>query len=336
MTSKMKGDLTRDRVFPTKPHCGALQVWLLASFGVVLLLSCATPPTGGQGVTPCAATSSPVVSTAGLVTANVTPTATAGSVIIGTPSTTAPVQVETATTGGVPVYDYGIVSVFPHDRGAFTEGLVFEDGTLYEGTGLRGESTLRRVDLGTGEVLQLHSLPPQYFGEGITIWKDRIVQLTWQERTAFVYDKDSFELLHTFYCPTEGWGITHDGTWLIKSDGTSTLYFLDPESMEQIGQVQVYDDQGPVTMLNELEYVRGQVYANVWKTDRIAMIDPWTGQVTGWIELEGLLEPADYEQGVDVLNGIAYDPEGDRLFVTGKRWPKLFEIELVAPGAGGE
>jgi len=324
------------RVFPAKRQCITVLAWLLAFWGVVFLVSCATPLVGSQGVIPYTATPLPAATdTAEVVTANVAPTAAAGEVAARAPSTTATLQAETSASLGVPVYDYRIVRVYPHDPGAFTQGLVFTDGVLYEGTGLRGESTLRRVDLETGEVLQSYSLPPSYFGEGITIWDDRIIQLTWQEQTAFVYDKDSFELLHTFYLPTEGWGITHDETRLIVSDGTSTLYFLDPESLERIGQVQVYDDQGPVVKLNELEYVNGQVYANVWQTDRIAIIDPWTGQVTGWIDLEGLLEPADYGPGTDVLNGIAYDSKGGRLFVTGKRWPKLFEIELLAPGAGG-
>jgi glutaminyl-peptide cyclotransferase len=342
MARKLKAGHARNRAFPTMRHCVALAACLLAFLGVAFLLSCAAPPVGDQGVTSPAVTAPPTASAAAtaaappadLATLSILPTSTAGSVTAGV-SPVATASAEAATTGSVPVYGYEIVNTFPHDPGAFTEGLVYTDGVLYEGTGLRGESTLRRVDLETGKVLQLYSLPPNYFGEGITVWDDRIIQLTWQERTAFAYDKDSFALLHTFYRPTEGWGITHDGTRLIMSDGTATLYFLDPESLEEIGRVQVYDNQGPVTMLNELEYVRGQVYANVWLTNRIAIIDPWTGQVTAWIDLEGLLEPEDYRQGTDVLNGIAYDSEGDRLFVTGKRWPKLFEIKLVPHGTGG-
>jgi glutamine cyclotransferase len=177
--------------------------------------------------------------------------------------------------------------------------------------------------------MQLHPLPPEYFGEGITIFGDRIIQLTWKARLGFVYDKDSFELLGTFRYPTEGWGMTHDGTALIMSDGSSTLRFLDPDTFEEIGQIQVFDDQGPVSMLNELEYVQGKVYANVWQTDLVAVIEPGTGQVSAWIDLQGLLEAEDYLQPVDVLNGIAYDADGERLFVTGKWWPKLFEIELL-------
>lgn len=226
-------------------------------------------------------------------------------------------------------YSYRIVNVYPHDRGAFTQGLVYENGAFYEGTGLRQESSLRRVRPETGDVLQLYSLPARFFGEGITIWGERIIQLTWKAGLGFVYDKDSFDLLGAFSYPTEGWGITHDGTHLIMSDGTSVLRFWDPETYAEIDQVQVYDEYGPVIMLNELEYIQGKVYANVWQSDLVVIIDPKSGRVTGRIDLRGLLEPEDSAQPVDVLNGIAYDAEGDRLFVTGKKWPKLFEIELV-------
>lgn len=227
------------------------------------------------------------------------------------------------------VYTFDAVNVYPHDRNAFTQGLVFENGVLYEGTGLRGRSTLRKVELETGDVLQIRELPAQFFGEGITVYGDRIIQLTWQSQAGFVYDKESFDLLQEFSYPTEGWGITHNGEHLIMSDGTSVLHFLDPESFEEIGHVEVVDVDGPVTRLNELEYINGEVYANVWKTDLIARIAPETGRVAGWIDLEGLLSEEDRSPPVDVLNGIAYDEENDRLFVTGKLWPKLFEIELI-------
>jgi glutamine cyclotransferase len=229
----------------------------------------------------------------------------------------------------IPTYTYAIVNTYPHDPEAFTQGLVFDDGTLYEGTGLWGESTLRRVDLETGSVLQRVALASQYFGEGVTILDDRIIQLTWRSNIGFVYDRGSFDLLDTFAYPTEGWGITHDGTHLIMSDGTSTLYFLDPETFEETRRVTVADYNGPVTRLNELEYIRGEVYANVWRTDQIARIDPGTGRVLGWIDLGGLLDPADITSPVDVLNGIAYDVETGRIFVTGKWWPRLFEIEVT-------
>lgn len=227
-------------------------------------------------------------------------------------------------------YTYRVVNSFPHDLEAFTQGLVFENGTLFEGTGLYGKSTLRQVELETGVVLRSLSLASQYFGEGITIYQDRVIQLTWRSNTGFVYDKDSFQLLQTFRYPTEGWGITHDGVRLIVSDGTSTLYFWDPVTFEEIGRIEVHDQDGPVSRLNELEYVRGEVFANVWQTDRIARIDPQTGRVTGWINLEGLLDSEEGVESAGVLNGIAYDAENNRLFVTGKRWPKLLEISLIA------
>ena len=235
----------------------------------------------------------------------------------------------------VPTYTYRVVQSFPHDPDAYIQGLVFEDGVFYEGTGLHGQSTLRRVDPETGAILQLRALPPELFGEGITLWEDRIIQLTWQEGIGFVYDRESFELLDTFRYPMEGWGITHDGTRLIMSDGTATLHFWDPETFEEIGQVEVVGQAGPVTWLNELEYVEGLVYANVWQTDLIAMIEPETGQVAGWLDLTGLLGASVPSGSGNVLNGIAYDEQDHRLFVTGKRWPRLFEIELVPPTDGG-
>jgi glutamine cyclotransferase len=231
----------------------------------------------------------------------------------------------------IPVYSYNIVNTYPHDRNAFTEGLVFEGGFLYEGTGLWGNSTLRKVELETGDVLQIRELADQFFGEGITIYGNEITQLTWKSHIGFVYDENSFELVRQFNYSTEGWGITCDGTHLIMSDGTSTLHFLDPQTFEEIGQLEIFDDHGPVTRLNELEYVQGEIYANVWQTDRVAMIAPDTGRVIGWIDLGGLLTAEDRSQPVDVLNGIAYDADNNRLFVTGKLWPKLFEIELIPP-----
>jgi glutamine cyclotransferase len=206
---------------------------------------------------------------------------------------------------------------------------VYEDGWLYEGTGLKGDSSLRKVELSSGNVVQVLDLPSELFGEGVTVFDDRIIQLTWHANVGFIYDKDTFELLEQFQYPTEGWGITHDGSHLIMSDGTATLYILDPERMVEIDTIQVHDGNGPVIRLNELEYVDGELLANVWQTDLIARIDPETGQVTGWIDLTGLLTLDNPKHQVDVLNGIAYDTEGDRLFVTGKWWPRLYEIKLV-------
>jgi len=230
-----------------------------------------------------------------------------------------------------PVLGYRIVNTYPHDPRAFTQGLVFADGILYEGTGLRGQSSLRKVDLKTGNILRVRQLSAHFFGEGITIYGNRVIQLTWRAKVGFVYDRQTFQLLETFNYPTEGWGITHDGRSLIMSDGTSTLYFLDPQTFQEVDRLAVHTRDGPVSRLNELEYVQGEIYANVWKTDRIARISPQTGEVVGWIDLEGLLKPEDRNSRIDVLNGIAYDVENDRLFVTGKLWPKLFEIELVVP-----
>ena len=225
-------------------------------------------------------------------------------------------------------YTYEIVNEYPHDENSFTEGLAFDNGVLYESTGLYGNSTLRKVDLETGNSLAVYYLPTQFFGEGITIFGDRVIQLTWTSHKAFVYDKQSLNLLDEFSYPTEGWGITNDGSRLIMSDGTATVYFLSPQTFEKIGQVEVYDVSGPVTNLNELEYVNGDVYANVWTEERIAIINIQTGQVKAWIDLSGLYDATRVDPD-NVLNGIAYDANGVRLFVTGKRWPQLFQIKLI-------
>ena len=225
-------------------------------------------------------------------------------------------------------YTYEVVKVYPHDEDAFTQGLVIDSGVLYEGTGLWGRSSLRRVDLETGSVAQVYSLPGDVFGEGITVFGDRIIQLTWRSHKGFVYDKGSFELLQEFSYPTEGWGITNNGSLLIMSDGSANLYFLDPETFTKVGQVEVHDN-GPVTELNELEYINGEVHANVWGEDRIAVINPVSGQVTAWIDLTGIYT-REVTDPNSVLNGIAYDTDGGRLFVTGKLWSQLFEIKLIA------
>jgi glutaminyl-peptide cyclotransferase len=228
------------------------------------------------------------------------------------------------------VAGYRIVKIYPHDRGAFTQGLVFHDGTLYEGTGMNGESAIRQVNLENGAVLRQRKIDARYFGEGIAIWKNRLIQLTWQAKLGFVYDLATFEQQRTFSYTGEGWGLTQDGTHLIMSDGTSTLRFLDPETLRPVRTLQVKDGNRPVEELNELEVVNGEILANVWRTERIARISPASGQVTGWIDLTGLLDPRD-RPGTDVMNGIAWDAAGKRLFVTGKRWPKLFEIAIVPP-----
>jgi len=224
-------------------------------------------------------------------------------------------------------YEYTVVKSYPHDITAFTEGLVYENGFLYESTGLYGNSTLRRVELQTGETLQPYSMSPDLFGEGITIFGDRIIQLTWNPGKGFVYDKNSFELIYEFNYTTEGWGITNDGKNLIMSDGTANLYFLNPETFERTGTLWVHDGDLSLANLNELEYIHGDVYANVWHQDKIAIINIQTGRVKGWINLTGLYDMSNADPE-NVLNGIAYDASRERFFVTGKRWSQLFEIKL--------
>lgn len=226
-------------------------------------------------------------------------------------------------------WTYRVVNTFAHDPKAFTQGLVFEDGFLYEGTGLNGRSELRKVELETGNVLKTYKLPDEFFGEGITVFGNHIIQLTYQSHVGFVYNKETFEMLEEFEYQTEGWGLTHDDDYLIMSDGTPMLYFLDPETFKQNRKIMVLDRDSPVWGLNELEYIDGQIYANVWPTERIVKIEPETGRVIGWIDVEGILAPEDHSEPVDVFNGIAYDAANRRLFVTGKFYPKLYEIKLI-------
>ncbi len=239
----------------------------------------------------------------------------------------------TASISSAQVYGYRVISAYPHDTEAFTEGLVYYNGFLYESTGLYGSSSLRRVDLGTGNVLQIYNLSSQYFGEGITVFNDTIVQLTYQNHVGFVYNLESFKLLKTFSYPDEGWGLTNNGSRLIMSDGTANLYFLNPQTFQRTGYVAVHDGATPIDNLNELEYINGSVFANVWLTNRIAVINPGTGQVTAWIDLTGIenLTGCHCDVTNDVLNGIAYDAQSNHLFVTGKMWPSLFEIQVVPP-----
>jgi glutaminyl-peptide cyclotransferase len=226
-----------------------------------------------------------------------------------------------------PRSSYKVVHVYPHDRSAFTQGLEYADGFVYEGTGLNGQSSIRKVKLETGEVVQQHDVPAEHFGEGITIWKSDLIELTWRSQIALVYDLATLSQKRTFSYLGEGWGLTHDDTSLIMSDGSAALRFLDPATFAERRRLMVTDGGLPVPHLNELEVVRGEVYANIWQTNFIARIDPGSGVVIGWIDLTGLLSAAD-SRGVDVMNGIAYDAAHDRLFVTGKLWPKLFEIKV--------
>jgi glutamine cyclotransferase len=228
-----------------------------------------------------------------------------------------------------PVQGFKVVNTYAHDPDAFTQGLFFLDGFLYEGTGLRGRSSIRKVELETGKVVQQVDLPQEVFGEGISQWGDRLIGITWTEQTAYVLDLKSFKLWRKFSYPGEGWGLTHSDKELVMSDGSAELRFLDPLTFKELRRVRVTADGKPVDQLNELEWVDGEVLANVWMTDRIARIDPKTGRVTAWIDLSGLLPGAQRPNADAVLNGIAYDAKKKRLFVTGKLWPKLFEIQVI-------
>jgi len=226
------------------------------------------------------------------------------------------------------LYTYNIVQTYPHDTNAFTEGLVFDSGYLYESTG--ESSSLRRVDLTSGNELKEVNLPAEYFGEGLTVINDTLIQLTWQNHVGFIYDKATLSLLGNFSYSMEGWGLTYDGNRLIMSDGTSNLYFLDATTFQRIGQVSVHDGNTSVTNINELEYVNGDVYANIWMQQKIAIINPQTGQVKGWIDLSGLYQINNPSNIPDnVLNGIAYDAQTNRLFITGKDWPNLYQITMT-------
>lgn len=224
---------------------------------------------------------------------------------------------------------YRIVNTFPHDPTAFTQGLVFADGIFYESTGLNGESTLRKVEVTTGRVIQQVSVDRMYFAEGLALVGDELLQLTWTSRVGFVYDKKTLTRKRTFDYATEGWGIAFDGRRLVMSDGSSQLCWMDPKTLRVTKKITVRADGVPVERLNELEFVRGEIWANVWQTDLIAIIDPQTGAVRKWLDLRGLLPPERRGPQGDVLNGIAWDAKGDRLFVTGKKWPWLFEIAIA-------
>jgi glutamine cyclotransferase len=226
------------------------------------------------------------------------------------------------------VYTFEVVNVWPHDSAAFTQGLAFHNGALFESTGLRGASSLRQVELQTGKILQKVNVPSEYFAEGLTIFQGRIFQLTWQSQRGFIYDLGSFQLQGEFSYSGEGWGLTNDGESLILSDGTHQLRFLDPSNFKTQKVLGVYYQDQPLRDLNELEYIKGEIYANIWHQDVIARIDPRSGKILGWIDLAGLLPASERRDAEAVLNGIAYDQADDRLFVTGKKWPKLFEIRL--------
>lgn len=228
---------------------------------------------------------------------------------------------------------YRVIHSYPHDQQAFTQGLIYLDGHLYESTGIEGKSSLREEDLETGRIVQFHEVPTKYFAEGLTDWGNTLIQLTWQSHIAFVYDRATFHFVRSFTYDGEGWGLTHDAKNLILSDGSSSLRFLDPATFRETRRINVTDHGKPVTQLNELEFIHGEIYANVWHSDRIARIAPATGNVIAWIDLSGLLPANQHSSAEAVLNGIAYDAAHNRLFVTGKLWPKIFEIELTSGAA---
>jgi glutaminyl-peptide cyclotransferase len=234
---------------------------------------------------------------------------------------------QAAATGRPAEYGYRIVNVFPHDPQAFTQGLIFRDGFLFESTGLNGRSSLRKVRLADGVVVQQHRVDDEHFAEGLTDWNHRLLQLTWQSNLGFVYDLDTFAVRQTFRYAGEGWGLARDNRRLVMSDGSARLRFMDPETFAETGELVVHDGGLPVRNLNELEVVNGQIFANVWQSDYLLMIDPASGRVAGRVDLSGLLSRSE-RAATDVLNGIAHDSGADRLFVTGKLWPKLFEIRL--------
>ena len=226
------------------------------------------------------------------------------------------------------LYGFKVVAAYPHDPGAYTQGLVIEHGRLYEGTGQYGASSVRRVDLASGRVEKIHSIDREYFGEGITILGNKLYEITWKSGLAFVYDLDTFNVVQTFQYPTEGWGLTHDGEHLIMSDGTATLRFLDPMTFKSQREITVHDGDEPIAKLNELEFVEGEIWSNVWYDDRIARISPADGRVVGWIDLADIY-PHSARRGDDVLNGIAYDAASRKIYVTGKNWPQLYQIDVI-------
>ena len=240
----------------------------------------------------------------------------------------------TPAATATPNYTYSIVKTYPHDTSSFTEGLWYSEGLIYEssgsGNGPDYVSTLRQVNLTTGQVIKEYTLPIQYFGEGIAVIGDKIIQLTWLSNVGFIYDKDTFALLGNFTFPTQGWGLTYDGKELIMSDGSNNLYLLNATTFQRVGEIRVHDGYSNVTMINSLDYINGDIYANIWMTNKIAIINPETGQVKAWVDLTGL--PASVASKTNenaVLNGIAYDQQNDRLYVTGKDWSSLYQIKLI-------
>jgi glutaminyl-peptide cyclotransferase len=225
--------------------------------------------------------------------------------------------------------NYKIIRTYPHDREAFTQGLVYDKGIIFEGTGQNSGSSLREVELETGRVIRQHNLDDSLFGEGITLYRDKIYQVTWENKVGFVYEKSTFNLINKIYYSTQGWGLTTIDDKIVMSDGTNILYFYEPEMFTVVSRIEVYDNEKKVDQLNELEYINGEIWANIWTTDLVARIDPVSGKVLGYIDLKGILPASERNSDTDVLNGIAYDQATKRIFVTGKKWPKLFEIKVT-------
>ena len=225
-------------------------------------------------------------------------------------------------------YSLEVVAEYPHDTGSYTQGLFFHDGQLYESTGLNGKSTFRKVDLQTGEAIEKMNFDKKYFVEGSVIWNENLYILTWESRVAFIYDAETLEYKSSWKYPREGWGITTDGKQLIASDGTANLYFMNHNFALDHKVVVKYEDR-PVRFLNELEYIDGKIWANVYTADEIVIINPKDGKVVGVVDCRGLLPRDLYTQQTDVLNGIAYNPEDGKIYLTGKNWPKLYEVRLV-------
>ena len=224
-------------------------------------------------------------------------------------------------------YDYDIINSYHHDKNAFTQGLIYKNGYLFEGTGLKGESSLRKIKLDTGEIVKIHYLKNKYFGEGITMLNNKIYQLTWKENTGFIYNFN-FEIIDKFSYPTEGWGLTNNGKELIMSDGSSKLYFLDPKTLKKKKEMTVTKNNKKISNINELEYIKGKIFANIWQKNHLIIINPENAKVTGILDLEGIINRNNYTHNINVLNGIAYDSKNNRIFITGKLWPKIFEIEI--------
>ena len=288
-------------------------------------------PPGGSTTAP-----TPTVVTSATAAAPIDATPSRAIATSARPPQPAPVQGASPLAAATPLvtaprrYTYRVLDVLPHDPNAFTQGLIYTDGVFYEGTGLNGRSSLRKVDPATGQVLLQHDLGNDFFGEGVTLFGDKLYQLTWQNQTGFVYDPETFTELRRFTYPTEGWGITHDEQQLIVSDGTPTLYFWDPLTLQETRRITVTFQGQLVPQLNELETIDGEIWANIWQTDYVVRIDPASGVVTGVVDFAGLLNYAPpFTTPVDVLNGITYDAAGKRLFVTGKLWPALFQVEVI-------